>query len=118
MDHFKGILQHSRAVRLADRLAADALVERWPERDGREVALYLTDADVAARERLLAFRNTALSEFLDVLSPGDTKRPGELLHKLLARRDTFELDRFTICRICDNGICVDCPLPTRHSQRV
>jgi hypothetical protein len=30
---------------------------------------------------------------------------------------TGEMDRFTICRMCDNGVCSNCPLPTTVSKR-
>ena len=110
-------LSHSGAVRLVDRLIADGLVERRPGRDGREVALHLTSKGAAARDELLTSRNTALSAFLSVLSPGETKRFGDLIYKLLARQDTSEMDRFTICRMCDNRACAHCPLPTSNGRK-
>jgi hypothetical protein len=33
------------------------------------------------------------------------------------RQDTSELDRFTICRMCDDRVCTNCPLPTTKSKR-
>jgi MarR family transcriptional regulator, negative regulator of the multidrug operon emrRAB len=36
---------------------------------------------------------------------------------LLARQDTSELDRFTICRMCDDRVCTNCPLPTTKGKR-
>lgn len=109
-------LSHSGTVRLVDRLVADDLVERRPGRDGREVALHLTIKGVATRRELLASRLSAVTSLLDVLSPSERKRLGELIHELLARQDTSEMDRFTICRMCDNGVCVQCPLPTSRSR--
>lgn len=110
-------LSHSGTVRLVDRLVLDRLVERRPGKDGREVALHLTATGVAARKDLLASRISAVASLLDVLSPAETKQLGTLMRKLLARQDTSELDRFTICRRCDDRLCTNCPLPTDKRKR-
>jgi MarR family transcriptional regulator, negative regulator of the multidrug operon emrRAB len=49
--------------------------------------------------------------------PAETKRLETLLHELLARQDTSEMDRFTICRMCDDSVCTNCPLPTDKGKR-
>ncbi len=110
-------LSHSGAVRLVDRLVSDRLVERRPGKDGREVALHLTAKGAVTRKDLLASRISAVASLVDVLSTSERKRLGELMRDLLARQDTSELDRFTICRMCDNGICRNCPLPTSAAKR-
>ena len=110
-------LSHSGAVRLVDRLVSDQLVERRAAQDGREVALFLTPTGTAARKELLAARISAAASFLSVLSPAETQRLGTLIHALLERQDTSELDRFTICRMCDDRRCTNCPLPTTKSKR-
>jgi MarR family transcriptional repressor of emrRAB len=110
-------LSHSGTVRLVDRLVSDRLVERRPGKDGREVALHLTAKGAAARKDLLASRISAVASLVDVLSPSERKQLGELIHGVLARQDTSELDRFTICRMCDNGVCSNCPLPTTVGKR-
>jgi hypothetical protein len=51
------------------------------------------------------------------LSQSKIKRLGELIREVLAKQDTSEMDRFTICRMCDNGVCSNCPLPTTVSKR-
>ena len=110
-------LSHSGTVRLVDRLVSDRLVERRPGKDGREVALHLTAKGAASRKDLLTSRISAVASFVDVLSPSERKRLGELIRDVLARQDTSEMDRFTICRMCDNGVCSNCPLPTSVSNR-
>lgn len=110
-------LSHSGTVRLVDRLVSDRLVERRPGKDGREVALYLTAAGAAARNDLMVSRISAVASLLDVLSPAETKRLGTLIGALLARQDTSELNRFMICRMCDDRVCTNCPLPTTKSKR-
>ena len=109
-------LSHSGTVRLVDRLVSDRLVERRPGKDGREVALYLTASGTAARGDLLASRISAVASLLDVLSPTEAKQLGTLLRELLARQDTSEMDRFTICRMCDDRVCANCPLPTTKGK--
>jgi hypothetical protein len=100
-----------------DRLVSDRLVERRRRKDGREVALHLTAKGAASRKDLLSSRICAVASFLDVLSPLERKRLKELIRNVLARQDTSEIDRFTICRMCDNGVCSNCPLPTTVSKR-
>ena len=58
-----------------------------------------------------------MTSLLDVLSPSETKRLKTLIHDLLARQDTTEMDRFTICRMCDDSVCTNCPLPTSKGRR-
>ena len=110
-------LSHSGTVRLVDRLVSDQLVERRPGNDGREVALYLTATGATTRNELMVSRISAVASLLDVLSPTETKRLGALIRQLLVRQDTSELDRFTICRMCDDRVCKNCPLPTSKSNR-
>jgi MarR family transcriptional repressor of emrRAB len=110
-------LSHSGTVRLVDRLVSDRLVERRPGKDGREVALHLTAKGAATRKDLLASRISAVASLVDVLSPSERERLGELIRDVLARQDTSELDRFTICRMCDDRVCTNCPLPTTKGKR-
>jgi DNA-binding MarR family transcriptional regulator len=105
-------LSHSGTVRLVDRLVSDRLVERRHGKDGREVALHLTAKGAVSRKDLLASRISAVASLLDVLSASERKRLGELIHDMLARQNTSEMDRFKTCRMCDNGVCSNCPLPT------
>ncbi|MEP6837957.1 MAG: MarR family winged helix-turn-helix transcriptional regulator [Bradyrhizobium sp.] len=110
-------LSHSGTVRLVDRLVSDRLVERRPGEDAREVALHLTATGAATRNDLMVSRISAVTSLLDVLSPAETKQLGTLIRELLARQDTSEMDRFTICRMCDDRVCTKCPLPTNKGQR-
>lgn len=110
-------LSHSGTVRLVDRLVSDRLVERRPGKDGREVALHLTTKGATSRKDLLTSRISAVASFVNVLSPSEGKRLGDLIRDVLSRQDTSEMDRFTICRLCDTGICSNCPLPTTVSKR-
>ncbi|MGY3440051.1 MarR family winged helix-turn-helix transcriptional regulator [Bradyrhizobium sp. USDA 4473] len=109
-------LSHSGTVRLVDRLVSDRLVERRAGKDGREVALHLTATGAASRNELLASRISAVTSLLDVLSAAERKQLATLIRELLARQDTSEMDRFTICRMCDDRVCTNCPLPTNKGQ--
>jgi MarR family transcriptional regulator, negative regulator of the multidrug operon emrRAB len=110
-------LSHSGTVRLVDRLVSDRLVERRPGKDGREVALHLTATGAAARNDLLTSRLSAVGSLLDVLSPAEAKQLGALMRELLAKQDSSEMDRFTICRMCDVRACTRCPIPTSAGRR-
>jgi MarR family transcriptional regulator, negative regulator of the multidrug operon emrRAB len=104
-------LSHPGSVRLVDRLVADGLVERRRGQDKRAIALYLTGDGAALRETLLVGRLAAIRPFLMGLTEVEQETLGALLHKMLASMETSDLDRCTLCRLCDDRVCVDCPIP-------
>ena len=110
-------LSHPGAVRLVDKLVTDGLVERGPGRDGRQVALHLTKRGRQVRLQLLASRLSAIGQVIGPLDLSEQKALADLLHKVLARMDTSEMQRFAICRMCDDRVCEDCPLPTSKPAR-
>jgi MarR family transcriptional regulator, negative regulator of the multidrug operon emrRAB len=109
-------LSHPGAVRLVDRLVAEGLAERRPGRDGREVALHLTRQGQRARSQLLASRIEAIRPLLATLGKDDQAQFGVLLHRMLAAMDTTEMQRYTMCRLCDDRVCENCPLPTSKGR--
>ncbi|MEM6708426.1 MAG: MarR family transcriptional regulator [Pseudomonadota bacterium] len=110
-------LSHSGTVRLIDRLVAEGLVERRGASDGRAVALFLSRRGKAVREKILKGRLEAIRPFLDVLSEEERDKLGALLGKLLASLDTTDGERQTLCRLCDNRVCTDCPIPANFRDR-
>jgi hypothetical protein len=34
-----------------------------------------------------------------------------LLHKLLSSMETTDLERCNLCRLSDDRVCIDCPIP-------
>ena len=104
-------LSHSGTVRLVDRLVADGLVERREGRDKREVALYVSKRGRALREKLLAGRLAAIRPLLAPLSSAEQETLASLLHRMLAAMETTDLERRTLCRLCDDRVCSDCPIP-------
>jgi MarR family transcriptional regulator, negative regulator of the multidrug operon emrRAB len=109
-------LSHPGAVRLVDRLVADRLVRRRPGRDGREVALHLTERGSRARSQLLASRIEAIRPLIATLGESDQAQFEVLLHRVLAAMETREMQRYTICRLCDDRVCENCPLPTSRGR--
>ncbi|MGD1935634.1 MAG: MarR family winged helix-turn-helix transcriptional regulator [Candidatus Phaeomarinobacter sp.] len=112
-DQLKRILNlsHPGTVRLVDRLEADGLVERRGGKDKRSIALFLTEQGHAARDKLLAGRIAAIGSLLNPLDDHEQEAFASLLHKLLAGIPEDDLERCHLCRLCDNGVCVDCPIP-------
>lgn len=104
-------LSHPGAVRLVDRLVADGLVERRKGRDRRSVALVLTEAGRAAREALLADRLAALRPLLTPLTDAELESFAGLLHRVLGAVPASDLERCRLCRMCDDRVCTDCPVP-------
>lgn len=104
-------LSHPGSVRLVDRLVADGLVERREGRDRRAIALYLTDRGRALRETLLKGRLSAIRPLISSLSEPEQETLWMLLHKILSSMETTNLERCTLCRMCDDRVCVNCPIP-------
>ena len=111
-------LSHPGTVRLVDRLVSDGLVERRKGSDNREIALYLTDAGHASREALLKGRLASIRSMLTPLSKKERELLTAILRKLLISMDPTDLERRRLCRLCDDRVCKDCPIPAdfRSSQ--
>ena len=110
-------LSHSGTVRLIDRLVADGLVERCEGHDKRAISLFLTKRGKALREKLLKGRLTAIRPILTTLDDDELEVLGNLLHKLLSSMDPTDMERRTLCRLCDNRVCTNCPLPAEIPGR-
>jgi DNA-binding MarR family transcriptional regulator len=108
-------VSHSRAVRVVDRLEADALARRRPSRDdGRAVRIELTAAGRRAADRVQAARTAALEEALAVLTPDERAQLGELAAVVLGEVTESRRGARGICRLCDPKACGhyggDCPV--------
>lgn len=104
-------LSHPGTVRLVDRLVADGLVERRQGRDRRAVALHLSKRGRALREALLEGRLAAIRPLLAPLTGAEQETLAALLHKMLSSMETTDMERRTLCRLCDDRVCSDCPIP-------
>lgn len=110
-------LSHPGAVRLVDRLVADGLVERREGRDRRAVALYLSKRGVALREELLKGRLAAIRPLLAPLTDAEQETFAALLHKMLSSMETTDIERCTLCRLCDDRVCSNCPIPANKQTK-
>ncbi|MEM9570035.1 MAG: MarR family transcriptional regulator [Pseudomonadota bacterium] len=104
-------LSHPGTVRLVDRLVADGLVERKKGPDNRTIALFLTDKGQSRREQLLAGRLATIKSLLSPLDASEQKTFDRLLHKILSSMETTDIERCSLCRLCDNRVCLNCPIP-------
>ena len=104
-------LSHTGTVRLVDRLVADGLVERRQGRDKREIALYVSKRGKAVREKLLKGRLAAIQPLLMSLTSVEQEALATLLHKMLSSMETTDMERRTLCRLCDDRVCSNCPIP-------
>ena len=102
------------AVKIVDRLARDALLERRPGTDRRALALHLTDAGRERAVRILAGRADALTGLLALLDTEERERLEPLLEKLVASLARERGAALTVCRLCDREACSGsrggCPL--------
>ncbi len=104
-------LSHSGTVRLVDRLVEDGLVVRREGNDKREIALYATRQGKALREDILVKRLAAVGSLLDPLTKVEQETLASLLHKMLSSLEATDMERRTLCRLCDNRVCRNCPIP-------
>lgn len=104
-------LSHPGTVRLVDRLVTDGLVERRGGRDKRAIALHLTEQGAAVREDLLKGRLAAIRPLLAPMTATEQNTFASLLHKLLSSMETTDLERCNLCRLCDDRVCSNCPIP-------
>ena len=104
-------LSHPGTVRLVDRLVVDGLVERREGRDKRAIALHLTKRGKAVREKLLKARLAVIQPLLESLSADEQDTFSALLHKMLSSMETTNMERLTLCRLCDKRVCSNCPIP-------
>jgi MarR family transcriptional regulator, negative regulator of the multidrug operon emrRAB len=110
-------LSHPGSVRLIDRLVTDGLVERRAGRDRRAIALYLTDQGHVLRGELLKGRLAAIRPLLMPLDETEEAALATLLHKMLASMETTDVQRCALCRLCDDSVCSDCPIPADFRGR-
>ena len=104
-------LSHPGSVRLVDRLVADKLVERRAGRDRRAIALYLTERGADLRSKLLEGRLAAIKPLLVSLTDSEQGVLAALLCRMLSSMGTTDLERCTLCRLCDDRVCSECPIP-------
>jgi len=104
-------LSHPGTVRLVDRLVRDGLAERHKGTDKRAIALYLTRDGMVARQTLLEGRLSAIRSFLQPLSETEQSTLTTLLSKMLSSMETTDIERRTLCRLCDDSVCEQCPIP-------
>ena len=104
-------ISHPGAVRLVDRLVADALAVRRPSpTDRRAVALHLTEAGERRCDAILAARQGSLARSLGTLDEAERRALGLLTEKLLTGLIRGIDDACSVCRLCDAGACRDCPV--------
>lgn len=105
------------AVKLADRLGTDGLLQRRPGSDKRTLALHLTPKGRQASAQVLADRATELDDVLAVLDADERARLEPLLEKLVAALADDRAGALTVCRLCDRTTCCGTPggCPLEHT---
>lgn len=111
-------LSHPGTVRLVDRLVADGLVERQAGADKRSIALYLTTKGHATRTALLKERLAVIRPLLEPLTTTQKKVLDDILHIVLKAMPQSDLDRCRLCRLCDDSVCADCPIPAEFRTQI
>ena len=68
-------------------------------------------AHIAVRERILKERLAEIRTFLEPLSEAEQESLFTLPHKVLSFLETSDMERRALCRLCDNRVCKNCPIP-------
>ncbi len=107
------------AVKVADRLTADGLLERRTGADRRTRTLHLTRTGRVAAAQVLSDRAGELTRLLGVLEPAEREQLEPLLEKLIAALADDRPAALEVCRLCDREACCGstsgCPL--EHTTR-
>jgi DNA-binding MarR family transcriptional regulator len=107
-------LSHSGATRLVDRLEDQGWIRRRPGRDSdgdrRAVQVELTRSGKTLARRMLAARNQVLESLLSPLSAAERDVLDGLLAKLLGSGPVDRSRLRRMCRLCDHGACLPCPV--------
>jgi DNA-binding MarR family transcriptional regulator len=110
-------MSHPGAVRLVERLEKQGLILR--ERcsvDRRAVELKLTQAGEALVSKIHQARLLALEEAIASLSPKDRLHLCRISHQILFFLTQTKDSALTICRLCDETSCLNCPVGKRYSE--
>ena len=111
-------LSHAGAVRLVDRLAAEALIERREHStDGRTRSIYLTPAGKVASDEVLASRDKVIAEGLSILNADELKILSDIAERVLRDRLENLEHSYYICRLCCYEGCANCPVDAELYQR-
>jgi len=111
-------LTHAGAVRLADRLESEGLIERRAHAtDGRTRALYLTAAGEKACSSVLQARDSVLSRGFAALTQDEQQMLGQLAERMLRAAVRDEPHAYRVCRLCDYSNCPDCPVDAELKSR-
>jgi MarR family transcriptional repressor of emrRAB len=104
-------LSHPGTVRLVDRLEKLHLLTRGVQNgDRRAVALHLTPQGLSVRRRILEARQGSLHRALGSLTQGERKTFDTLIAKMLRAFLLDETHAFSMCRLCNDRLCVNCPV--------
>jgi DNA-binding MarR family transcriptional regulator len=98
-------LTSSGTVRLVDRLAEAALVERADGPDRRSTVVALTPAGRRAAQRVTAARQHVLADALGVLSPTERRQFAALAGRVLVGLAGAPGGSGWMCRLCDLAAC-------------
>lgn len=111
-------LSHAGTVRLVDRLAGEALIERRDHStDGRTRSLYLTAKGKVASGEVLASRDQVIAEGLSILDPGELEILCNIAERVLRNRLENLEQSYRICRLCCYEGCTNCPIDAELLER-
>lgn len=103
-------ITHSAAVRLVENAVRQGLVAKRPGPDRRSASLALTARGERLFAKLTASRHAVMEELLSVLTHGQRRNLAEALEVMLTGTAETRDDAHRICRFCDHGVCLPCPV--------
>lgn len=98
-------LSHTATVRLVDKLEGAGWVDSHIGHDRRSVALQLTKAGRKQAQSVVADRNRALSDIVDVLTTSQRSQLAAISEVLLQSMTKSPDAANYICRLCDDNAC-------------
>lgn len=98
------------AARLFERLDKAGWIHRGGAGGRAGFQLTLTEAGEAKLAEILAARRRVLTELLAPLDDSGIDAFAELLDRLLSARTTGRAALERLCRLCERGVCRQCPV--------
>lgn len=98
---------HSAAVRIADRLSAEGLLQRTEGPNKRYVGLVATEDGKKLADEIMAIRRQTLEQLLTGLDQ-ELQAAAPLIQTVLTRATKDQLSAYQRCRYCDESMCGVC----------
>jgi len=102
-------IEHSSAVRVADRLERDGLISRLAKDSKKKVGLKITKHGSALAKEILTIRHDAAEAYLSALKKTEMITLTVIVATVIGAQTKTETELYRHCAMCDESACAKCP---------